>query len=41
MAKLGFRKINDMIGRVDKLKINSSDHWKKSKNKFRFFANAS
>ena len=29
MAKLGFRTINDMVGRVDKLKINKAvDHWK-------------
>ncbi|MFO0779924.1 MAG: glutamate synthase large subunit [Nitrospira sp.] len=29
MAKLGFRTINEMVGRVDKLKItNAVDHWK-------------
>jgi glutamate synthase (NADPH/NADH) large chain/glutamate synthase (ferredoxin) len=29
MAKLGFRKINEMVGRVDKLKITKAvDHWK-------------
>jgi glutamate synthase (ferredoxin) len=32
MAKLGFRKITDMVGRVDKLKSrNVSDHWKTSR----------
>ena len=29
MAKLGFRTINEMVGRVDKLELNSAlDHWK-------------
>ena len=29
MAKLGFRTINEMVGRVDKLKITKAvDHWK-------------
>ena len=29
MAKLGFRTINDMVGRVDKLKVQKAiDHWK-------------
>lgn len=29
MAKLGFRTINEMVGRVDKLKIHKAvDHWK-------------
>jgi glutamate synthase domain-containing protein 3 len=32
MAKLGFRKITDMVGRVDRLKTrNVSDHWKTSR----------
>ncbi len=31
MAKLGFRSIDEMIGRVDKLKQRKTDHWK-SKN---------
>ena len=29
MAKLGFRKINEMVGRVDKLELRKAlDHWK-------------
>ena len=29
MSKLGFRTINEMVGRVDKLELNSAlDHWK-------------
>ena len=29
MAKLGFRTINEMVGRVDKLKITKAvNHWK-------------
>ncbi len=28
MAKLGFRSIDEMVGRVDKLKVRSLDHWK-------------
>ena len=29
MAKLGFRTINEMVGRVDKLELrNAVDHWK-------------
>ncbi len=32
MAKLGFRRITDMVGRVDKLRTrNVSDHWKTSR----------
>ncbi len=32
MARLGFRRITDMVGRVDRLKTrNVSDHWKKSR----------
>ena len=29
MAKLGFRTVNEMVGRVDKLKVQKAvDHWK-------------
>ena len=29
MAKLGFRTINEMVGRVDKLELrNAVEHWK-------------
>ena len=29
MAKLGFRTVNEMVGRVDKLELGSAlDHWK-------------
>jgi hypothetical protein len=28
MAKLGFRTIDEMIGRTDKLKQRETDHWK-------------
>jgi glutamate synthase (NADPH/NADH) large chain len=32
MAQLGFRTINEMVGRVDKLEVNDAiDHWKASK----------
>jgi glutamate synthase (NADPH/NADH) large chain len=32
MAQLGFRTINEMVGRVDKLEVNEAiDHWKASK----------